>query len=145
MKKYKMLIIILVSVLTPLLVVADGGNTSTPVAEGLAVIDPVRERSCISLRVDVPTGKALSGIQWFNGANDCSPHLIGPNFYQKIMRRFDKQKDTMSQESDFQRTFFPLPLFKGAGQDSGISPSFDVPYPIAFPYFCNTKGCLLFL
>jgi len=49
---------------------ASGGGDAIPDVDGLAIVSPVQERSCIALRVDVPVGKALSGVQWFNGATD---------------------------------------------------------------------------
>ena len=77
MKTWSKIIIILAIGLTPILAAAYGGSDPAPVAEGLAVINPVHERSCIALRVDVPTGKALSGIQWFNGSSDLAfPRIL---------------------------------------------------------------------
>jgi hypothetical protein len=76
MKAWSQIIVILVIGLIPVLAGADGGEP-VPIAEGLAVINPVHERSCIALRVDVPAGKALSGIQWFNGATEYAfPRLL---------------------------------------------------------------------
>lgn len=50
------------------LALAGDGNPS-PAADGLIVVEAVQEQSCLAMRVDVPVGKALSGIRWFNGTD----------------------------------------------------------------------------
>jgi hypothetical protein len=48
-----------------------GGGGQSPVeeADGFVVVDPVRERSCIAVRVDVPAEQSIAGLRWFNGSS----------------------------------------------------------------------------
>ena len=74
--KYLNLVIVLLVIVACPVYAAGGGGAPTPVAEGIAIVDPVQERSCIALRVDVPAGQALFGIQWFNGAAQTFPKIL---------------------------------------------------------------------
>jgi len=68
MKILSQILFYAVIVVFPAFAGVSGGGGQPSEVEGLAVVNPVTERSCIALRVDVPEGKALSGIRWFNGS-----------------------------------------------------------------------------
>lgn len=41
-----------------------------PVAEGIAVVSPVQDGSCLAVKVAVSEDQAVSGLKWFNGSAD---------------------------------------------------------------------------
>ncbi len=47
-----------------------GGEGDAETADGFVLVKPVRERSCVAVRVDVPANQAISGIRWFNGSSN---------------------------------------------------------------------------
>ena len=69
MKLRSFLVVILCVAPALVMAGASGGGAPVTEVEGIAVISSVEERSCIALRVDVPEGKALSGIHWHNGSS----------------------------------------------------------------------------
>ncbi|MGD9547814.1 MAG: FlgD immunoglobulin-like domain containing protein [Candidatus Krumholzibacteriia bacterium] len=46
------------------------GEEPLPAAEGIAYVTPIQNGSCIAVKVPVAENQAISGFQWFNGADD---------------------------------------------------------------------------
>lgn len=62
-------ILILACVLVSPVCGQEGGANSADTPDGFVLITPTRARSCVAVRIDVPTNQAVSGIRWFNGSS----------------------------------------------------------------------------
>ena len=56
---------------------ADSGESTAISADGLIQFDPPQAVSCIAVRVEVPEGKMVTGLRWYNGTGaEAFPRIL---------------------------------------------------------------------
>ncbi|MCP4293010.1 MAG: hypothetical protein GY780_14385, partial [bacterium] len=114
MKIINLIITIFIVVLATVAFAGGSGNPVTE-AESLAVIDPVNERSCIALRVEVPEGQAVAGVRWFNGsAEQAFPKILVASGLDDLPPSYDEAlvlaENVTGQENSWSEVEFNEPV-----------------------------------
>ena len=99
---------------------AFGQDGDAETADGYVLVEPVRERSCVAIRIDVPANQAVSGIRWFNGSSSqgfpqvllASGEDIKPPEYSEAI---SLGENVIGSESDWSEMTFTEPVASLSG------------------------------